>query len=42
MAGSKTPTSLTVPQLEKLIREAGRVPCARDSHYERLPAAETA
>ena len=39
MAGSKTPTSMTVPQLEKLIREAGRVPCPRDSHYERLSEA---
>jgi aminodeoxyfutalosine synthase len=36
MAGATTPQGMTVPELERLIREAGREPRQRDSHYERL------
>jgi aminodeoxyfutalosine synthase len=33
MAGAKTPVGLTVPDLCRLIREAGRRPIQRDSVY---------
>src|SRR5690606_19660118 len=33
MAGAKTPNLLSVPQLHRLIREAGRVPVERDTLY---------
>ena len=33
MAGAKTPVGLTVPELLRLIREAGRRPIQRDSIY---------
>ena len=36
MAGSKTPQGQTVAALEKAIREAGREPMQRDSHYNRI------
>ena len=36
MAGSKTPQGQTVAALEAAIREAGREPCQRDSHYNRI------
>jgi len=36
MAGAKTPQELTVETLQKIIREAGRVPMQRDSYYERI------
>lgn len=36
MAGAKTPQGQTVLALERAIREAGRVPCQRDSHYNRI------
>lgn len=36
MAGAKTPQGQTVLALEQAIREAGRVPCQRDSHYRRI------
>ena len=36
MAGSKTPQGQTVAALENAIREAGRVPMQRDSHYNRI------
>lgn len=36
MAGAATPGGLTAPQLEKAIREAGRIPARRNSFYERL------
>jgi aminodeoxyfutalosine synthase len=35
-AGAKTPQGLTVPQLHRLIREAGREPVARDTLYRRV------
>jgi DNA-binding XRE family transcriptional regulator len=35
-AGAKTPEGLTVPQLHRLIREAGRVPIERDTLYRRI------
>ncbi len=35
-AGSQTPQGQTVAALEDAIREAGRVPCQRDSHYNRI------
>ena len=36
MAGAKTPQGQTVAALENAIREAGREPCQRDSHYRRI------
>jgi aminodeoxyfutalosine synthase len=36
MAGAKTPQGQTVASLEAAIREAGREPCQRDSHYQRI------
>jgi aminodeoxyfutalosine synthase len=38
MAGAKTPQQLTVAMLERAIREAGREPRQRDTHYCRMPA----
>ena len=35
-AGAKTPEGLTVPQLHRLIREAGREPVERDTLYRRI------
>jgi len=35
-AGAKTPEGLTVAQLHRLIREAGRVPVERDTLYRRV------
>ena len=40
MAGAKTPQEQTVATLERTIREAGREPRQRNSHYE--PIASTA
>ena len=36
MAGAKTPQEQTVAALENAIREAGRDPMQRDSHYNRV------
>jgi aminodeoxyfutalosine synthase len=36
MAGAKTPQGQTVSALENAIREAGREPSQRDSHYNRI------
>ena len=36
MAGAKTPIGLTMDALQRLIREAGRVPVQRDSLYNVL------
>jgi aminodeoxyfutalosine synthase len=36
MAGATTPVGLTMQQLQRLIREAGRVPVQRDSLYKEL------
>lgn len=36
MAGAHTPQEQTVAMLERVIREAGREPMQRNSHYERL------
>lgn len=36
MAGARTPQEQTVAALEKVIREAGREPVQRDSHYKPL------
>ncbi len=36
MAGAKTGQGQTVAALENAIREAGREPCQRDSHYNRI------
>ncbi len=38
MAGAKTPTYQTMNSLEKAIREAGREPMQRDTHYRRIPS----
>ena len=35
-AGAKTPEGLTVPQLHRLIREAGRMPVERDTLYREV------
>ena len=35
-AGAETPQVLTVEQLERFIREAGRVPVERDTLYHRI------
>lgn len=37
MAGSQTPLGQTVARLKSAIREAGREPFQRDSHYQPLP-----
>jgi aminodeoxyfutalosine synthase len=36
MAGARTPAGLTIEELQRLIREAGRVPVQRDSLYNEL------
>jgi aminodeoxyfutalosine synthase len=36
MAGAKTPQEQTVGAMERAIREAGRVPMQRNTHYERI------
>jgi aminodeoxyfutalosine synthase len=36
MAGATTPQQQTVAALEQAIREAGRDPVQRDSHYRRV------
>lgn len=38
MAGAGSPQAVTVPLLERVIREAGREPLERDSHYEIMSA----
>ncbi len=38
MAGASTPQEQTVKTLERAIREAGREPVQRDSHYHRIPS----
>ncbi|MEY2492811.1 MAG: aminodeoxyfutalosine synthase [Verrucomicrobiota bacterium] len=40
MAGAKTPQEQTVAALEHAIREAGRIPVQRDSHYQPIRRAE--
>lgn len=35
-AGAKTPEGLTVAQIERIIREAGRIPIERDTLYRRV------
>lgn len=35
-AGAKTPEGLTVDQIDRLIREAGRIPVERDTLYRRV------
>jgi aminodeoxyfutalosine synthase len=40
MAGAKTPQEQTVAALEHAIREAGRIPVQRDSHYQPVRRAE--
>ena len=42
MAGAKTGQGQTVAALEKAIREAGREPMQRDSHYNRIASTSTA
>ncbi len=41
MAGAKTPAGLTMEQLQRLIREAGRIPVQRDSLYNELERFDT-
>jgi aminodeoxyfutalosine synthase len=41
MAGAKTPQGQTVAALERAIREAGREPSQRDSHYRRIARTTT-
>jgi 2-iminoacetate synthase ThiH len=41
MAGAKTPVGLTMPELQRLIRDAGRLPVQRDSLYNVLERFET-
>ncbi len=41
MAGAKTGKGQTVSALENAIREAGREPCQRDSHYNRIASTRT-
>ncbi len=41
MAGARTPQQQTVANLEKAIREAGRVPMQRDSFYQRISSTHT-
>jgi aminodeoxyfutalosine synthase len=40
-AGAETPEVLTVTQLERLIRETGRVPIERDTLYHQIARTET-
>jgi aminodeoxyfutalosine synthase len=42
MAGAKTPQQQTVAALEHAIREAGREPVQRDSHYRHIPPSSSA
>jgi aminodeoxyfutalosine synthase len=35
-AGARTPEGMTVDQLHRLIREAGRIPVERDTLYRRV------
>jgi len=35
-AGARTPLGVTRNELERTIREAGRVPCERDTLYRRV------
>ena len=42
MAGAQTPQGLTVKEIEKLIREAGRVPVQRDTLYQELSVSTAA
>jgi aminodeoxyfutalosine synthase len=42
MAGAKTPQGQTVAALKGAIREAGREPCQRDSHYNKIAASAPA
>ena len=42
MAGATTPQGQTVQALERAIREAGREPCQRDSHYHRIVSTKPA
>jgi aminodeoxyfutalosine synthase len=41
MAGATTPQQQTIAALEHAIREAGRQPVQRDSHYRHIPARQT-
>ena len=41
MAGAKTGNGQTVAALENAIREAGREPSQRDSHYNRIASTRT-
>jgi 2-iminoacetate synthase ThiH len=34
MAGSQTPQEVTTSKMEKVIREAGRTPARRNTHYQ--------
>jgi aminodeoxyfutalosine synthase len=40
MAGATTPQQQTVAALEQAIREAGREPVQRDSHYRRIASSQ--
>jgi aminodeoxyfutalosine synthase len=42
MAGATTPQGLSVRDLEKMIREAGRVPVRRDTLYNEVAAGAAA
>lgn len=42
MAGATTPQQQTVAALERAIREAGREPSQRDSHYRRIDSTQVA
>lgn len=42
MAGATTPQGMTVKEIEKMIREAGRTPVQRDTLYHELPAGAAA
>jgi len=42
MAGATTPVGLTMEQLQRLVRDAGRVPVQRDSLYNEIRRFETA
>jgi aminodeoxyfutalosine synthase len=42
MAGATTPQQQTVAALEHAIREAGREPVQRDSHYRHISSASSA
>jgi aminodeoxyfutalosine synthase len=41
MAGARTPQEQTVESLKLVIREAGREPVQRDSHYDHIPPAKS-